>query len=394
MSKFLLICVAAILACLIAQIHSLPTSDVDVDKRFYGPKGGEKEYNLSLKKKKWEKNFPGTNYKWKAECKKVQHRREWRSLTKKEQKKYTDAIRCMFNKKSITTQNAPGARHRFDDFCGVHIRQTDHIHFVGHFLPWHRLMMSVYEEYLHAECGYDGAIPYWDWSLDSGVDKFPKSPVFAPSAFGGNGDFVDVDPSNTTGVFFPGRTGGGCVKNGAFVGLKVNVGPGNSTAYNPHCISRDFVPDLSEVLSKENVEKTLGKPDFYNFDFYFQGEDFFRSNFNMSEFGVHGAGHFVIGGTLGSMGSQYSSCSDPTFYLHHAQVDRLWWLWQQKNPKKRLYEIGGPVDPVPIFGPVPISPKNVTLDFPIDLAELTAPWKITVRDMMDTVSGPLCYDYI
>ncbi|KAJ3121866.1 hypothetical protein HK098_003319 [Nowakowskiella sp. JEL0407] len=310
---------------------------------------------------------------------------EKRSLAKWEQKKYTDAIKCMFTKSTLTTRKEPGARHRFDDFCGVHVRQTDNIHLVGHFLPWHRLMMSVYEEYLHAECGYDGAIPYWDWTLDSGVDEFPKSPVFSPSAFGGNGDFIAIDPNNTAEVVED------ALKTDNSLDSTLT---GNSTAYNPHCISRDFVPSLSHVLSKDNVKRTLSYPDFYHFDYFLQGEDFIRSGFNQSEFGVHGAGHFVVGGTLGSMGSQYSSCSDPTFYLHHAQIDRLWWLWQMQNPRKRLYEIGGPVDPVPFFGPVPISTRNVTLDFPIDLAELTAPWKITFGDMMNTLGGPLCYDYI
>ncbi|KAJ3121867.1 hypothetical protein HK098_003320 [Nowakowskiella sp. JEL0407] len=402
-SKLFLISIIVLLACFITNTYSAPTvsnsvesdqTSADINSDF------ESEEGLSplelAAKRKWVKNFPGTNYKWRSKCRswKVWHRREWRTLTSRQQKKYTDAIKCMFTKTALTTPNAPGARHRFDDFCSVHIRQTDHIHLVGHFLPWHRLMMSVFEEYLHAECGYDGGIPYWDWSLDAGITEFPNSPVFSPTGFGGNGDYIPVDPSNTTGVFFPGRTGGGCVKDGPFVGLNINVGPGNSTAYNPHCISRDLVPDLSLALTPQNVNFTLSKPDFYHFDYYLQGEDFFRTGFNFSEFGVHGAGHFVIGGTLGSMGSQYSSCSDPTFYLHHAQIDRLWWLWQMQNPSVRLTEIGGPIDPVPLFGPVPTPTRNVTLDFPIDLAELTAPWNITVGDMMNTVGGPLCYDYI
>ncbi|KAJ3121868.1 hypothetical protein HK098_003321 [Nowakowskiella sp. JEL0407] len=358
--------------------------------------GIENDYE-SAARKKWEKKFPGTSYKWRSKCKNSQvwHRREWRTLSSREQKKYTDAVRCLFTKSSLTRANAPGSRHRFDDFCAVHIRQTDNIHFVGHFLPWHRLMMSVYEEYLHAECGYDSGIPYWDWTLDSGIDKLPQSPIFYPTAFGGNGDFIPVDPNNVTnGVYWDGRTGGGCINDGPFTGLKINVGPGNSTAYNPHCISRDLVPRLSQVLTKEMVNRTLSEPDFYRFDFTLQGENLFRSGFDLNEFGVHGAGHYVIGGTLGSMGSQYSSCSDPTFYLHHAQIDRLWWLWQQQNPSVRLSEIGGPIDPVPLFGPVPIPTRNVTLGFPIDLAELTSPWNITVGDMMNTVAGPLCYDYI
>jgi hypothetical protein len=33
---------------------------------------------------------------------------------------------------------------------------------------------------------------------------------------------------------------------------------------------------------------------------------------------------------------------DPVFFLHHTQVDRLWWIWQQRDPGRRLHEFSGP----------------------------------------------------
>lgn len=27
---------------------------------------------------------------------------------------------------------------------------------------------------------------------------------------------------------------------------------------------------------------------------------------------------------------------DPIFWLHHVQLDRLWWQWQKEAPKRRL----------------------------------------------------------
>ena len=33
---------------------------------------------------------------------------------------------------------------------------------------------------------------------------------------------------------------------------------------------------------------------------------------------------------------------DPIFFLHHSQLDRLWWLWQQDDPKNRLLAYDGP----------------------------------------------------
>lgn len=32
---------------------------------------------------------------------------------------------------------------------------------------------------------------------------------------------------------------------------------------------------------------------------------------------------------------------DPIFFLHHTQLDRLWWLWQQRQPEGGLKAYGG-----------------------------------------------------
>lgn len=35
------------------------------------------------------------------------------------------------------------------------------------------------------------------------------------------------------------------------------------------------------------------------------------------------------------------SNGDPTFFLHHAYLGRLWWRWQQADLPKRLTDMGG-----------------------------------------------------
>ena len=50
------------------------------------------------------------------------------------------------------------------------------------------------------------------------------------------------------------------------------------------------------------------------------------------EAGPHNRGHGWVGG---DMGSTSSSTNDVAFWLHHAQVDRIWALWQQSNPGER-----------------------------------------------------------
>jgi tyrosinase len=54
--------------------------------------------------------------------------------------------------------------------------------------------------------------------------------------------------------------------------------------------------------------------------------------------GVHAAGHWQVG--LNAL-DVYASPSDPVFWLHHAQVDRLWAIWQGQDLAARTYMVWG-----------------------------------------------------
>jgi tyrosinase len=45
--------------------------------------------------------------------------------------------------------------------------------------------------------------------------------------------------------------------------------------------------------------------------------------------GVHDSGHVWVGGTMLSIAT--APC-DPVFWMHHCEIDRIWWEWQQANP--------------------------------------------------------------
>ncbi|CAI0654037.1 unnamed protein product [Colletotrichum noveboracense] len=171
-------------------------------------------------------------------------RKEWRTLSTEDRKSYIDAVKCLYNKPAVNSKEIlPGVTNRYEDFVGDHILQASANHFVGHFYPWHRLHVWAYERELRL-CGYEGAQPYWDWSLDAAsYDDMLKSPVFDPdTGFGGNGEWVPGTPENPEpGVPLTGgtlvfnmsdRTGGGCIPNGPFANLTLHMGPQNSVAYN------------------------------------------------------------------------------------------------------------------------------------------------------------------
>ena len=81
--------------------------------------------------------------------------------------------------------------------------------------------------------------------------------------------------------------------------------------------------------------------------------------------------------------------SDPVFYLHHTQVDRLWWLWQQQDLEARINQYEGPKNNMRIF-------KNMTqveasLEDIVEMGGFAD--DILVRDLMSTQSDLLCYSY-
>src|SRR5919197_1077891 len=46
---------------------------------------------------------------------------------------------------------------------------------------------------------------------------------------------------------------------------------------------------------------------------------------------LHGGVHIAVGGESGQM-STARSPADPLFWLHHANIDRLWAGWQERHP--------------------------------------------------------------
>ncbi|EAQ92917.1 hypothetical protein CHGG_01152 [Chaetomium globosum CBS 148.51] len=316
-------------------------------------------------------------------------RKEWRTLTKHEKSSYICAVQCLLRKPALTPPFPnTGVLSRYDDLIYTHIQQTFDIHYTGHFLAWHRYYVAVYERMLRNECGYGGAQPYWDWTLDTPAGQWASSPVFDPvTGFGGNGALVAADPANPMEV--PGRTGGGCVQDGPFAGIPdmVHLGPMDSVTYNPQCLKRDFSPYFAgRYLAMNQTQLTLAAPDFGAFDKVVEGGPSFEAS------GVHGGGHYGVGGTYGQIGDLYTSPADPIFYLHHANLDRVWWSWQKLNLETRLTDISGPIFLMDYDN---LKGGNVTLEFPLSVGVSAS--NVTVGDVMNIVAcgqnGVLCYEY-
>ncbi|EAU83695.1 monooxygenase [Coprinopsis cinerea okayama7 len=313
-----------------------------------------------------------------AKCANIRIRKEWRDLTVAERQDYIRAVKCLMSTPSTSTRR--GVVSRFDEFQACHIDLTDEVHQVGHFLAWHRHFLTLYANAMRDECGYQGPATYWDWSRDAdGPGRMRDSPVFDPvTGFGGDGATSSPSPNPGNPGFpgFPGFPGGGggCVATGPFNTTRLNLGPG--TAVGEHCLTRAIGDQMKSSLTSANVQATLAQTTFETFRTTLE-----NGGRAVNGFGIHGGGHAAVGG---EMVNPYSSPGDPLFYLHHGNLDRIWWKWQSADLANRLNAISGPTTQRPPF-------TNVTLNFMMPYTSLIPP--LAVREIMDIEAEPSCFQY-
>lgn len=172
-------------------------------------------------------------------------------------------------------------------------------------LPWHRVFLYLFEEALH-NYHPDVCVPYWDWTRPE-EQHFPDW-------------LASVLPT----IHTPTRT------------INVIRSPGSDGGL------ASIVAGVPTALSRTNYAD-------------------FSSPIN----GVHGGVHIWVGGT---MSDASVSPADPIFWLHHANLDRLWWQWYN-SPQ------GNHQNP-PLVGPDAV----------------TDPWTYTETDVRNIAS--LGYAYV
>jgi tyrosinase len=158
----------------------------------------------------------------------------------------------------------------------IHGDMTHQMHGTLRFLPWHRIFLLTFEQALRS-IHPDVSIPYWNWTQPA-EQNFPTwLSTVLPTV---------VTPTKT---------------------VTVSRFPQSSAS-------------LAAITS--NTPAIMSDTDFPNFTFQLEGI-------------VHNAVHTWVGG---SMGSIPTAPADPIFWMHHCNIDRLWWQWQTsaqgtgKNP--------------------------------------------------------------
>ncbi len=167
------------------------------------------------------------------------------------------------------------------------------------FLAWHREYLRRYELALET-VDPRVTLPYWDWTLGA---QWAQREMFTEQ-----------------------RLGSGALESGNVVWeVHENLRPDISdTRPTPKArLWRDLrvnspLPNAAQVRAVLLLET-------------------FRQ-FRSSLEAIHGSGHGWVGGDMRYM----TSPNDPVFFMHHAQVDRLWAIWQREHPGYEHYGDGEP----------------------------------------------------
>ncbi|HEX2206637.1 MAG TPA: tyrosinase family protein [Longimicrobium sp.] len=202
----------------------------------------------------------------------------------------------------------------YDRFVLLHKAATDGAHHGPAFLPWHRVFLHLFEREMHAvlETSEYG-IPYWDWTSEP-LD-WRTSPMWKDDFMGPSGDPVPSGP------FAAGKwvthNGGSLVR-----------------ALGRSARSR-VLPDL------EQVKGALSQQFYDTEPWTRESPAGFRNVLegNVGHPRLHAQVHNWVGGTMGRVPT---SPDDPVFFLHHANIDRLWAQWQMGRDRG--------FQPVPGFG--------------------------------------------
>ena len=217
-------------------------------------------------------------------------------------------------------------------------------HMGPNFLPWHRHFLILFERALSEAAGEPVSIPYWDWT-----DPASTNAVFRDDLMGGNGD-PEEGYALTSGPFRRGE-----------YRLNVIDPKANDPVGNRYLVRQIGTFPSNETLPTErDVSNALGRPIYDVVPFNDQSDpaQSFRNNLEgwrgqigqecedgllapltgpgaeAKKHDLHNGVHLWVGGIDGDQQGTMdlnTSLNDPVFWLHHANVDRIWQAWIEEN---------------------------------------------------------------
>ena len=180
------------------------------------------------------------------------------------------------------------------------------------FLPWHRAYLYLFEKTVQDQVA--GVTLPWDWTSDGA--PHPRNPLIATPT-----------PQPTT----PCKADTVAISASDIQQLSTSFPGAVSDGDNPVTVRDPDVPDA--LPQAATIDSILAASTF---------EDFSDRLEN-----VHNDVHGWVGG---SMSLIPIAAFDPVFWAHHAMIDRLWYLWQMRQPNASVPAplLNNALDPFPL----------------------------------------------
>ena len=194
------------------------------------------------------------------------------------------------------------------------------------FLPWHRLMLLLFERQIQRVLGDPNfGLPYWDWSIDGDLPpaQQPSAPIWSAGVLGGSGSPI----------------GSGPFQPPAFRVMIVSDAAGRLRQAN-RGLQRAVGIDEASLSTSAQVATALRQTR-YDAAPFNRGSAQFRNRLEgWSPFGLHNRVHMFVGGDM----EPASSPNDPAFFLNHCNVDRIWESWMARRGRAYLPDGAAPAD--------------------------------------------------
>lgn len=246
------------------------------------------------------------------------------------------------------------------------------------FAPWHRGYLFALEAQLRADIvklggPADWALPYWDYF---GAEDPPKPGEKQSPQY-------DIPPAFVQQLMPDGKTA-----NPLFVAARYGPDGTGKNVYVPTVAGNkahgtEFTPVTRDCLQKttyagDQTTPEFGGPDTTTFGCFWHG----GGASGDLENNPHNLVHNWVGGPNmeGLMGDPGLAALDPIFYLHHANIDRMWAAWNQ------VWGNANPTDANWLNGPGACGDAVFVMPMPGP-----STWVYTPKDVNSL--GQLNYDY-
>jgi hypothetical protein len=253
--------------------------------------------------------------------------------------------------------NGGGTPNRYDDYVWMHSTVGSGAHFGPAFGPWHREFLRQLEFDLRQVSGNpDIVIPYWDWTTGRAAGD-PNWP-FTDDLLGPLGDatgIVQTGPFSNPATWRMNIRRRVATDGVNDTNLRLRRRPAvtpagfnlpnaaNARAGAAHVLPYDALPYNEATLLEALFQALPGETEAQTeARIIAQITAWTSASFRkFLEWVLHNGVHTWVGGDDdlvadgfigGPMAFPPVAVNDPTFWLHHCNIDRLWSAWQQRNP--------------------------------------------------------------